>query len=411
MATPLIVSTPGQSNTQDTRPGNDRQMFGPFTTGGNVYIPLCDETGVDPMTMNKSADNGVTYTVQDSANAPAGVVNFGCVLDGTTLIVAYCTQPVGGSLRVTTFDTVTNTWSGVIIATAIASLAAVTGMSLRVPAPALDVLILYITFHPGTTWSYFAIPTDGVTFGASFTIDNNFDLPMHGGSGFSQKSCVDSAGGVHVFTQFDAATNIPHRYYQRIETTNTLGTFFEFTDVIGNDTLTGTPVEDPITDSIIWPYNDSIALNLVIKIGTPTAAPVWPLGSTTVDTITPPVNHTGVATRVNGILQVCSIQPDSAHNTDSAIRLSQSTTPGGPWTAVYALDGSGPTDPGSYLAAQVGDDGAGNPLLIIDAASGGLLTGFSFITGGITPPDPPLIAYINAGALPSMSLPNPSGKC
>lgn len=91
-------------------PDHRNANIGPRESGGNLYAPFYVFSGTMQLGMFKSTDGGETWTEQDSANRPTGVISTALAVGQitTTLYVLYTPSAVTAQIR--KFDCSTDTW-------------------------------------------------------------------------------------------------------------------------------------------------------------------------------------------------------------------------------------------------------------------------------------------------------------
>jgi hypothetical protein len=399
------VDVGGSRQVGDTTGESGCRMYGPFVFGSVIYIPTTSVIlPAGPTQMNKSVDNGVTWT---AIVAPVNMFNFACYVSGTDIIFMWV-DANDDVIQTASFDTLTDTWSVLGVTLTLSNHLSLCDVSVR----ATDTLLIYmqtdVTFSLG---NFFAVSFDGLVFGTPFSIDDN--LPANGIGNPQAKCCVDNVDRTHVFilrsVQFSGITK---EYYQAIESSNALGSFHDFGSITGSANIGG-PGYDDVLDAVIWPYSEAATESAVIAIGLPASGPAW-----TTDIGTDPDNIlsivSGNAFVAGGSLYVVNITDDSSGNPINAIRVLVTARLDDPtlgWSGSYAVDGNvGDIAPDAFIS------------------NNGVLIGSSLaiiFDADTTNPPPDRRAFfvanfpavftgpfmIDAGSLPVIALTNPFGKC
>lgn len=80
-------------------------------TGGNLYfVCLTDDSGVSHVTVFKSANAGVSWSIADSSNRPTQAQGCGSAFDGTAIHICYGKGSVAGVINYVAFSTSTDTF-------------------------------------------------------------------------------------------------------------------------------------------------------------------------------------------------------------------------------------------------------------------------------------------------------------
>lgn len=292
---PVLVDPVGFGIGPNVNGGNpSTNTFGPFLYNGGLYMFLIPTVpSEDAFQAFQSLDGGATWRHVGTVGEPT-VGNAAPIFDGNhTVIVAVSTAAEGtsGTINLVNFDLSTLTWGPVYATAGAPTTEAVTGIFIRPDGT-------YIVLHnpraagPGTGSGLFA----AVYNPTSATWVTNFDA----GTGIAALSgynvttdfsifntaVLDSSGNLHVFFTTTGSSGPPNWlgrvFYQQIESSNALGTFFDFP---GNDT-TPTKITSVLYSNAVIVGN-SVLLSIQqfdaglgggfynVVVGSPLSAPVF----------------------------------------------------------------------------------------------------------------------------------------
>lgn len=218
--------------------------FGPFLFGGDLYMALTPTNPSSSFIVQifRSQDGGNSWQVLDGGNGPNG--NAMVVFDGDhSLICAFSTAAIDttGDINLQNFDLTAGTWGAVYGTSSPPTTQAIYDVYLR---PDGSILVLHNpragsgSAVTGLECSIFVSPNWSTTFDAGTGITTLPGYNMATVNVQWSSAILDTNGNLHVFFQTDGQSGPPNWdgrvFYQQIESTNALGTFFNFP---GNDTF------------------------------------------------------------------------------------------------------------------------------------------------------------------------------
>jgi len=256
------------------------QTYGPWLVNGNLYtvlMPLIN-SGTAACDAWKSTDGGQTWTRLDAANAPQGGYMTPCFDGDHTMTVAMTTvaSVVGAPVNAVAFDCHSETWGAPVLS----GFSDVGGPMLLIPLPNGDKLFVYSVF--GVVQDVVGAIFSSGAWGPELVLDTNMLAAMVGNEGAQLGPfaiCDPATGTTHLFVLYADGAFTFHLFYQAIASDGTLGSFFEFPDVLTVlNTIYGTPCI--VGNTLVFPVQtlDGSGNNRTgVYIGTGLASPVWQL--------------------------------------------------------------------------------------------------------------------------------------
>jgi len=194
----LIAGYPNIYFTGSYQSGQDA-FYGPFYSGGNIYVALLEDFSGGIVTMFMSADGGLTWTAQDTAGQPTTADDgFSITQAGTVLQLALVESH---DIVVQTFDCVTNLWGAPSASLGIAN---AKGTAIRVQ-PSGNRFVFYTTSGVANDIEFAELSAGGVwtvptviDTAAALRVDGLLDVNVDTSGNFQVFFLThDSVGGVN----------------------------------------------------------------------------------------------------------------------------------------------------------------------------------------------------------------------